>query len=114
MYFKELYKKLVISAVIAATPLVLMAVLVMFFGVSFDQMIMFFGLVVNKNSIMLFAIIVFGFAMVMAASLGGILVVGVEEITVHYLDKKIKENSDRKGFYIRLKKTLVERNGTAI
>lgn len=104
---KEKYRYILTIAVIAITPLLLMAALVLS-GISFDQMIMFFGLAVDKNSIMVFAIIVLCFAMILAASLGAIFVLQIQESTILCLDKMIENHPDRKDFYIKLKKILVE------
>lgn len=106
MDFQGRYKKLIISAMIAASPLVLMTVLVIFLGVSFDQIIMFFGLMVDKNSIMLFAIIVLGFAGALALSLLAILTLQMQESTLLWLDKMIEKHPDRKDFYADLKKLV--------
>lgn len=91
---------------VAATPLVLMAILVIFFGVGFDQIITFFGLGLDKNSIMLFAIVVLGFAATLLASLLAILTLQMQESTLLWLDRMIEKNPDRKDFYTDLKKLV--------
>lgn len=103
--FIKRYKALFVIGVIALMPLVLMAGLVLY-GISFDQMIMFFGLVVNENSILLFAYIVFLLAMLLLLSMFSIMYVYMRDSARIYADRMMIEQPDRKEFWELIKKIV--------
>ena len=104
MELQKRYRWLFRISILSAIPLLLVTVLFMS-DIGIGQMIVFFGLEVNEQSIMLFILVALMVVIILAFSLLSILALRIQQGAIAHVNKKIKENPGDK-FYTDVKKMV--------
>ncbi len=103
MDFKARIKKFWIIALLTASPLTLIGILALS-GISFDQMILFVGLEVNEQSVMVFVLIALMNATLLLFTKLTILCLYMREGAIKYAERMAIKEPHRKEFWDDMKK----------